>query len=262
MPITGWVNLCRTACSAGGALRQMSTSAGTVMTSGQPSGPSQETPAEDTMSRTRMTTEARAAACAMPRRSVTAVLAMPRLSPPRRDQQPGQHVGRRAEAADQAGHHEDGPDDGHVPAGLGGQPGGHPADHAVVPVAAQRPVPVRPARPAAQAHGPALLACGPPAGAGPVLVRPVFGWPAAMPAALMPPGPVRPPGRGRPPDRGGRAGRRLASPWVHHRSPAPVPAIRANPETAGPADQGRPRALPDGRGGPRTATWSHERNHE
>jgi hypothetical protein len=81
MPITGWVNLCRTACSAGGAFRQMSTSAGTVMTSGQPSGPNQETPTDDTTSSTTTMTDARAAACPMPRLSVTAVVAMGRLSP-------------------------------------------------------------------------------------------------------------------------------------------------------------------------------------
>ena len=64
------------ACSSGGAFRQISVSPTTLMTSGQASELSQPRPSAEAMTSTTTSSDPRPAASAMPRRSVSALLAM------------------------------------------------------------------------------------------------------------------------------------------------------------------------------------------
>ena len=114
------------ACSSAGAFRQISTRPATLMTSGQASEPSQPAPSAEAMRSTTTSSDPRPAASAMPRRSVSALLGDVAVLAGSRHQQPGHDVGRRAEAAEQGGHHERGPHDRDVEAVRAASPAATP----------------------------------------------------------------------------------------------------------------------------------------
>ncbi len=78
-----------------------------------------------------------------------------------RHQQPGQDIGRRAEAAQQGGQHKHSPHDCDVDARPRSHAGRHPAGQAVLPPAPQRPAAPGPPRPSAEAAAPEAPAAGP-----------------------------------------------------------------------------------------------------